>query len=263
MARVRSDGLDIAYDDLPGQEPALLLLPGWCESRAVFARIASRCAAAHRVLALDWRGHGESGKPAADFGQRHLVQDALALIAAADPASIVPVGVSHAGWVALELRRRLGSRVEKLVFLDWLVLDPPPEFAAALAALQDPTRWEATREQLFSMWLAGSDDPEVAGHIRGDMGAYGFDTWARAAREIAAAYALHGNPLRALAALRPPVPALHLYAQPRDDGYLQAQQAFAATSPKFRPHRLDARSHFPALEVPEAVAAAILKFVAG
>lgn len=37
---------------------------------------------------------------------------------------------------------------------------------------------------------------------------------------LKAAYAEAGSPLRALATLDPPVPVLHLYAQPDDPGYL-------------------------------------------
>lgn len=94
------------------------------------------------------------------------------------------------------------------------------------------------------------------------MGAHDFDMWARAGQEIAAAYARHGSPLRALAALTPPVPALHLYAQPDDPAHRAAQGAFAAAHPWFRPRRLEASSHFPALEVPDRVAAAIEAFLA-
>jgi len=52
----------------------------------------------------------------------------------------VPLAISHSGWVAIELRRRLGSRMPVVVLLDWLVLEPPAPFLDALAALQDPER---------------------------------------------------------------------------------------------------------------------------
>jgi hypothetical protein len=58
--------------------------------------------------------------------------------------------------IAIELRRRLGARIPKLVLLDWIVLDPPPQFIAALKALQDRKGWQETRYQLFAMWLDGA-----------------------------------------------------------------------------------------------------------
>jgi pimeloyl-ACP methyl ester carboxylesterase len=63
--------------------------------------------------------------------------------------------------------------------------------------------------------------------------------------------------------LDPPVPTLHLYSQPADHGYLAAQEVFAVEHPWFQVRRLPARSHFPMLEIPEVVAAAIEHFVVG
>ncbi len=187
------------------------------------------------------------------------MDDALAVIAAAGAEQVVPVAVSHAGWIAIEVRRRLAGRVQALVVLDWLVLDPPPPFLEALQGLQHPDRWRQTRDQLFALWLAGAPD-EVADQIRREMGAYGFEMWSRAGREIAAAYRRHGHPLAALASLAPGR-VLHLYAQPPDPGYLAAQRAFPAAHPWFSAARLEAVSHFPVLESPEATAAAIEDFL--
>ena len=262
MAEARSAAGVISYDDAGHGEPALLFLPGWCGSRAVFAPLAERCATRRRVLALDWRGHGLSTLAPGDFGADELVEDALAVIAASGVERVVPVAGAHAGWVAIELRRRLGERVPHLVLLDWIVLDPPPPFLGALQSLQDPEQWEAAREQLFSMWLHGQQLPALTSYVREDMSSYGYEMWSRAGREVAAAYSREGNPLQALAALQPAVPTLHLYAQPDDPGYLAAQQAFAVTHPWFAVRKLDARSHFPMFEVPDEMAAAIEQFVA-
>lgn len=262
VKRASSHGVGIAYEEHgPKSGPALLCLPGWCSNRTLFAPFVELVAARRRVLALDWRGHGDSDRPSDDFGMPELVQDALAIVAASGADRIVPLAVSHAGWVAIELRRRMADRVPAVVFLDWLVLDPPPPFTDALGALQDPARWRHTRDQLFAMWLAGAPAP-VAEQIRREMGAYGFEMWSRAGREIAAAYSRHGSPLRLLSAM-PPAPALHLYAQPRDAGFLDAQEEFARRHPWFAVRRLDASSHFPVLEIPRVTAAAIEAFLDG
>lgn len=263
MPETRADGIRIHYDDQGRGEPALLFMPGWCSGRTAFRHLAPRCAAHRRILALDWRGHGSSGAAPHDFGFDGLVEDALAVIEASGAARVVPVALSHAGWVALELRRRLGNRLPAVVLLDWIVLEPPPPFVAALEAMQTPDRWREAVEGLFARWLHGVDSPELIRFVREEMGAYGAPMWARAGREILAAYAAAGSPLQALAALTPPVPTLHLYAQPPDPGYLAAQEAFRARHPWFTVEKLDARSHFPMFEVPDAMAAAIERFVAG
>ena len=172
----------------------------------------------------------------------------------------MPVALSHAGWVAVELRRRLGAeRVPGIVLLDWMVLGTPPGFDGALAGLQDDDAWPDVRAALFGMWTEGVDEPAVH-HYVASMGEYGAAYWQRAGREIAAGFATNGAPLAALDDLAEPCPTLHLYAQPAADEVLAAQQAFAAAHPWFEVHRLDARSHFPMFEVPDEMAARIEEF---
>ena len=261
MPETTAGGVCIRYDDIGRGEPLLLGLTGWCASRRHFAAMAHELAPRRRVITLDWRGHGESAKPSADFGAADLVEDAAAVIAASGARRIVPIATAHAGWVAIELRRRLGDRIPKIILLDWIVLDPPPPFLGALGAMQDPASCQQTVDQLFSMWIGTSTHKAVADFIRNDMGSYGTDMWARAGREIGAAYGREGNPLKALAALPSPPPVLHLYAVPKDEGYLAAQHAFAKDHPWFQVRRLDTLTHFPTLESPQTVAAAVDSFV--
>ncbi len=262
MAQVTSSEVPIVYDDLEQGEPALLLLPGWCTNRTVFKNLAPLCARRRRTLALDWRGHGESGPPIADFGNDDLVEDALKVVSASGARRIVPVAFSHAGWVAIELHRRLGTRVEKLVLLDWIIMmQPPREFFEGLDGMQSPQRWRETVERIFSVWLSDVDNPALVRFVRDEIGSYGFDMWARAAREISSAYADLGTPIQILSSINPPLPVMHLFAQPEDPRYLAAQQLFAASHSWFRVHRLKARSHFPMFEVPDEMANAIEEFV--
>ena len=262
MRMARCGDLTLSYDDLGAGEPALLFMPGWCASRAAFRELAPRLGARRRTLAMDWRCHGGSGSSEGDFGVSELVADALAVIAASGAERVVPVATAHAGWVAIELRRRLGDRVPKLVLVDWIVTDPPPPFLGALSEMQDPSKALQVRDRLFAMWTEGVDHPAVLRFVREDMGSYAAAMWARAAREIGAAYSREGNPLRALAALASPPPVLHVYAQPADSSYLAAQESFAATHRWFAVRKLDASSHFPTIEVPDQMQEAIERFLA-
>ncbi len=261
MAQTTIRGIRITYDDLGRGGPVLLLLPGWCASRAAFRELARLCSVRHRVMALDWPGHGESDIPSGDFGTGLLVESAQAVIEASGAPQVVPVAMSHAGWVAIELQRRLKERISKLVLLDWLVLEAPAPFLEALRGMQSLERWRETVDQMFMVWLHGATNTELVRFVRGVMGRYGYAMWARAAREISAAYGRAGSPLHVLAGLKPPVPVLHLYAQPDDARYLAAQHSFATEHPWFQVRRLAARSHFPMFEVPEEMAAVIGDFV--
>lgn len=265
MSRTHVDNVAIAYEDRGSHsesDPALLLLPGWCTDRTLFHPLDEMLAKHQRVITLDFCGHGESGAADGDFGQAQLVEQALGVIAASKARSVIPVAISHAGWVALELSRRLGARVPRMVFIDWIVTPAPPPFLAVLAQMQSP-QWQQAVEQVFGMWLHGVDNREVIRYVREVMAAYPGSMWSRAGREISAAYAAHGSPLDAAARLAAPVPTLHLYGQPDDPGYLAAQQEFAARNPWFQVRKLSSRSHCPTLECPGEIAAALLAFAAG
>ena len=270
MSRTPVDSVSIAFDDLGpatgnsagGTEPALLLLPGWCTNRSVFRPLAEELAKKRRTLVLDWAGHGESDAASGDFGEQQLVAQALGVIEASKVGRVIPVTISHAGWVALELRRRLGERVPGLVFLDWIVSEAPPPFLDIISGMQS-AEWKKAVEQVFGMWLHGVTDPAVIRFVRQEMGAYPGHMWSRAGREISAAYAAHGSPLAAAAKLSPPVPTLHLYGQPDDPGYLAFQQGFAAQHPWFQVRKLTAKSHFPTLESPGEIAEAVDSFATG
>lgn len=247
----------IALDDVGTGEPALLCLPGWCGNRDVFDPLVARLAPHRRTIAMDLPGHGGSAVPAEDFGAAEVVQAALEVLADRGLQRVVPVALSHAGWMAIELRRKLGpERVPGIVLLDWMVLGPPPGFADALAGLQDPAGWQDVRAALFGMWTHGLDIPALHSYVA-SMGGYGARYWHRAGREIAASFATEDTPLQALETLAPTCPTLHVYAQPADEAFLAAQQDYAAAHPWFTVHRLSAHSHFPTFEVPEEMASTI------
>ena len=172
MPEVQSEGVRIDYTDAGRGEPVLLLLPGWCATRAVFGELARLCASHRRVLALDWRGHGASESATGDFGAVELVKDAFAVVEASGAQQVVPVALAHAGWVAIELRRKLGERIPKIILLDWIIFAPPASFESALVALQDEHQCEHTRDRLLSGWLEGVTNPAVSEfvhHVMGDL----------------------------------------------------------------------------------------------
>jgi pimeloyl-ACP methyl ester carboxylesterase len=231
----------------------------------VFDPLLSRAGGARRTISVDLPGHGASPAPADDFDSTNVLHAVVALADRLDLERVVPVALAHAGWFAIGLRRALGpTRVPGIVLVDWMPLGPPPGFLDALGALQDPNAWASVRSQLFAMWTSGVDEPAVRDYVA-SMGEYGYDMWSRAGREIAGSFAAEQTPTIALARLAAEqgldCPTLHLYAQPTDDGYLAAQEDFAAGHPWFRVHRVAATSHFPTLEVPDEIAAHIDGFV--
>jgi len=251
----------IGYDAVGAGEPAVLMLPGWCGDRVVFDELLALLAPYRLAIAADLPEQGTSVRTGDDFDTGTVVDEMVALIEAIGTQRVVPVALAHAGWVAIELRRRLGpERIPAIVLLDWMVLGPPPGFTDALAGLQEEHACDQVRAALFAMWTSGVDVPELHDYVS-SMGDYDFAHWRRAGREIAAAFAREGSPLAALEQLNESCPTLHVYAQPADDGFLVAQQAYAASHDWFRVHRLDALSHFPMFEVPGEMVRVIEEFV--
>jgi pimeloyl-ACP methyl ester carboxylesterase len=260
-----SEGIRIYYDDRGEGEPAILCLPGFCNEHTIFEPFAERLSADHRVLVKDWRGHGKSQASEGDFGFAEMTADAFAVIEDSGAHSVIPYAQGQAPWVAIELRRRLGERVPKMVASSWPAITTrgnplAPRFLAAMEAVQDEARWRETAEKVVAMFVGGAP-ASVETQIQNQMLSYGFEMWSRAGREISTMFAQEGDPLRALSKLSPPVPVLHVYAQPPAPEYLSAQEAFARDHLWFYVRRLEAVSQFPALEIPDETAAVVREFI--
>jgi pimeloyl-ACP methyl ester carboxylesterase len=256
MSAPAQAALGLGYDDLGTGEPGLLLLTGWCSSRARWARAAPLLARSRRVVNFEWPGHGDSRPVDSDFGHAEMVDEALAMIDAAGLHTVIPCAASHSGWVALELSRRLGERVPAVVHLDWLLFEPSGPYMELLDQLQDSNGWPLARDKLFEIWRAGVENAHIDAAIE-VMNRQGAEMWIRSGREIAGAYRRAGSPLATYSAMDRPPRVLHLYGQPPADEYLKAQQQFAAEHDWFSVRRIDARTHFAMIECPQVVAEAI------
>src|SRR5215218_8318218 len=183
MPFANSDGIRIHYEDTGEGEPVLLGLPGWCNKQTIFAPLAERLSSDHRVLAMDWRGHGDSQASDRDFGFAENAVDAVAVIEASGAQSVVPIAQGQAPWAAIELHRLLGERMPKMVLSSWPVISPSgnplaSRFLGAIKALQYYERWREGTEQLLTMWLNGAP-ASVESQIRNQMLEQGFDMWSR------------------------------------------------------------------------------------
>lgn len=250
----------VAYDEQGAGDTAILCMPGWCGPRHVFDPLTQGLSDRYRTLSLDWRGHGDSDPAGGDFGTPELADDAASVIEDAGVSRVITLSAAHAGWVAIELRRRLGDTISQLVFLDWMVLGAPEPFLDALVAMKNPGTTRGVVDQIAAMWLGGLDIAPLAAYV-GSMVAMDDEMWARGAREIEYAFSRYRSPIEALGGLTTPPPVLHLYAQPADPAFLEAQQGAALTHPWFEVERLEAASHFPSFEVADQIVERIDRFV--
>lgn len=259
MAEANASGVRVEYDDQGRGEPALLFLTGWCSSRERWAKVFEIAGTRRRVLSFDWRGHGGSDPFPGELGVAEMAEDALAVVEASGIETFVPCAASHSGWVAVELRRRLGERVPKLVHADWMLAAPSTRYLEVIKQL-DSDAWRDARDTLFGIWAAGVDTPEIRG-VLGVMAQHGEEMWRRSGREIESSYVRQQSPLEAFRRMDPPVPILHVYGQPQDPEYLDLQRRFAAEHDWFSVLKLDVSTHFAMLEAAPEVADAVESFV--
>ena len=86
MAEMRLNDVTIAYDII-GAGPPVLLLHGFPQTRALWARVVPRISDRFTVVTADLRGYGASSKPKAtpdlsNYGFRAMAGDMLALMSA-------------------------------------------------------------------------------------------------------------------------------------------------------------------------------------
>lgn len=158
------NGIDLACIERPGGEVPLVLLHGITDNAFTWLplldRIDSRC----RVIALDFRGHGESDKPEDIYDTEAYAADVRHFIDEVFGQPALVLGHSLGGVVAVQVAATAPEKVRGL-FLE----DPPLYFVNDLNAvyrglfeamvlmartLQDGTR---SREAWFEVMAAAPD----------------------------------------------------------------------------------------------------------
>jgi pimeloyl-ACP methyl ester carboxylesterase len=129
------DGRRIAYRHTPGEDPAVVFLPGYMSDMAgskAAALFDWAVASGRECLLLDYSGCGESSGAFAEGTLGRWSEEALALIGSRIAGPLVLVGSSMGGWLMLLVGRALGPRVAGLV---------------GIAAAPDFTEWGYDADQ--------------------------------------------------------------------------------------------------------------------
>lgn len=115
-------GLRFHYRDWAGPGPDaqdLVLLHGYTGHARSWDAFAEAMSSDYRVLALDQRGHGETGwAPPDQYGTFEMVADLEAFVAALGLDRFVLLGLSMGGIVAIEYAGRRPPGLERLVIVD-------------------------------------------------------------------------------------------------------------------------------------------------
>jgi pimeloyl-ACP methyl ester carboxylesterase len=117
---VTSDGIAIAYDRM-GEGPPVVLVHGFGASRAITWGNTSWYQALRKagrmVIALDCRGHGESGKPHVPeaYDEGRLALDVVAVLDGLGLPQTDIIGYSMGAQIAIRLMQEAGARLRRAV----------------------------------------------------------------------------------------------------------------------------------------------------
>lgn len=247
----------------PGRR-TIVLLSGWAQDDRLFKTLIPELARDFHVIAPNYRGHDAEQTLHGDFTGDDLVDDMAEFIAALGLKDFRLVSTSHGCWVNIGLCDRLGTKVlPRTVVIDWL-MEPHDGFWQQLREGQDPENFHVGRKSFFDEWIAATDNADVINHISNEMTWFKGEMWIRACREIEKNYRKWGSPLKRMEAMADRPEIMHVYSQPLSEDYRKFQNDYAANGhPWFIPHHIPGQTHFPTLENPVAVGAAIAGFFKG
>jgi pimeloyl-ACP methyl ester carboxylesterase len=255
MQSLTRDGVKLFFEEAGSGDPPLLLVHGWTCDHTYMAPQFEHFRRAHRVIAVDLRGHGLSDKPKQEYTMTAFADDLVWLCNQLGVKKPVVIGHSMGGVIAVELAARFPDVPAALIALDSPLL-PPQELRSAAAQVREML-WtanyrEAQRKFVADMLFLPTDDPRRKVQIVEAMSSAPQHVMASAFENTTFRY----DSAAAIVACK--VPFLVLIAsQPLSD---------LARLRELCPHAIIGQTvgagHFHQLEVPEQVNAMIERFLA-
>jgi 3-oxoadipate enol-lactonase len=164
------DGVRIRFESA-GAGASVVLVHGVGSSLEGWDGVVPALAARLRVLRLDLRGHGQSGKPPGPYALGDFVEDLRALLDHQRVAATHLCGSSFGGLIAQAFALAYPARVRRLVLLSTVAGRTPAERAAALARAETLATGGATGtvEAALERWYTPgfrAAHPEIVNEAR-------------------------------------------------------------------------------------------------
>jgi pimeloyl-ACP methyl ester carboxylesterase len=167
MQRLTRDGFDLTWRELGTGARPIVLVHGWACDHTFLQPQLEHLSEAHRVLALDLRGHGQSGTPERGFTPADFAADIHWLCTTLDLPPALVIGHSMGGTVALELAATYPQSVSAICLIDSVVF-PSELLVAYLRGLFPGLASGAYRQALIetaSSLFIDTDDPIRKAHL--------------------------------------------------------------------------------------------------
>jgi pimeloyl-ACP methyl ester carboxylesterase len=111
------NGVELHYVD-GGSGTPLICLPGWPQTWYSFLNIAPELAEKYRVIVVDIRGMGTSGKPESGYDKKTMAKDIFELIGLLNLEKVHLLGHDIGGMVAMSVAFNYPEVIEKLILMD-------------------------------------------------------------------------------------------------------------------------------------------------
>ncbi|MFJ6379304.1 alpha/beta fold hydrolase [Kitasatospora sp. NPDC092039] len=180
---ITNDGVRLAYRDSGGDGVPLVMLHGWGQTQEMFRHQVGGLAPGRRVVTVDFRGHGRSGKPRHGYRIARLARDVLGLVDHLGLDAFDALGWSMGASVWWSLIDQQGTgRIRRLVLVDqpaavaavpWMTEGEQRESGAIFdvagllelgAALAGPDG-EKVREDFVRSMFSGDTDPGLLAFV--------------------------------------------------------------------------------------------------
>ena len=161
---LHTDELTLHYeDDGDPEAPPVLVLHGITQSTATWGWLVPHLADAHRVVRLDFRGHGRSGRTPGAYVFRGYVADAAAICERVLGGPAVLIGHSLGGGTAAGLAQTRPELVRGLVLEDPAIMAPAsPAIADQMDGSSLLAGFRLMRDSVPRLQEAGLSAPELA-----------------------------------------------------------------------------------------------------
>jgi 3-oxoadipate enol-lactonase len=261
--RLRFEALEAGSGGRP-----LLILHGFCGSKESYEDVVGPLArSGWHVVALDQRGHGNSGHPegAEAYKMEEFVDDVSAITDVLGWNRFVLLGHSMGGMIAQHYALANSDRLDGLVLMDtfYKAIDVDPQWAAlgrqivetgGLAALVDAIRDFGDPLMTPAHKRLLDERPRYQEELDAQVLACSVDMW------LAMTVQLFGAPdvLESLGSLR--VPTLVMVGE-QDEPSLEGSKRMAEVIPEATLAVIPNAGHSPELETPEAWLAETIRFL--
>lgn len=253
------NGQKVAYLK-QGQGPAAVIVHGLGGHKEDFAKVMDALAPKLTVYAFDMLGFGGSSRDAASVSIGAQAEVIFALARAEGHAKVHAIGNSLGGWVAATFAAKHPEAVGSLVLIDAaglkVTLSGPPPVNFAPSTVDEMQRLlETTIASPFARTREFAAQALAAFQASGEAATLG---------RLFAAFASPDSSDRVLDDVLPDVKAPTLVVWGAKDGLFPAALAdvIAGAVAGARKVLLDDASHFPQIDDPNGLAAAIARFLA-